>query len=74
MKTENHWLRMKGEVPRGEKMLYAGTDPESYITEYTCVNEKNTTCLSRGMLSWYRGNAWTDMRRALCGRIVEEQS
>ena len=24
-----------GEVPRGEKMLYSGTDPESYITEYT---------------------------------------
>ena len=21
-----------GEVPRGEKMLYSGTDPESYIT------------------------------------------
>jgi len=26
-----------GEVPRGEKTLYAGTDPESYITEYTIV-------------------------------------
>ena len=24
-----------GEVPRGVKMLYSGTDPESYITEYT---------------------------------------
>ena len=22
-------------VPRGEKMLYSGTDPVSYITEYT---------------------------------------
>ena len=28
-----------GEVPRGEKMLYSGTDPESYITEYTLVYE-----------------------------------
>ena len=28
-----------GEVPRGEKMLYSGTDPESYITEYTSVYE-----------------------------------
>ena len=28
-----------GEVSRGEKMLYAGTDPESYITEYTLVYE-----------------------------------
>jgi len=24
-----------GEVPRGEKMLYYATDPESYISEYT---------------------------------------
>ena len=24
-----------GEVSRGEKMLYSGTDPESYITEYS---------------------------------------
>ena len=28
-----------GEVPRGEKMLYSGTDQESYITEYTLVYE-----------------------------------
>ena len=28
-----------GEVPRGEKMLYAGTEPESYITECTLVYE-----------------------------------
>ena len=28
-----------GEVSRGEKMLYSGTDPESYITEYTFVYE-----------------------------------
>jgi hypothetical protein len=25
------------EVPRGEKMLYSGTDPESYITDHTLV-------------------------------------
>ena len=30
-----------GEVPRGEKMLYSGTDPESYTTEYTLVYEDN---------------------------------
>jgi len=30
-----------GEVPRGEKMLYSGTDPEPYITEYTLVYEDN---------------------------------
>ena len=24
-----------GEVSRGEKMAFRGTDPESYITEYT---------------------------------------
>jgi len=28
-----------GEVPREEEMLYSGTDPESYITEYTLVYE-----------------------------------
>ena len=34
--------RLRVEVPRGEKMLYSGTDPESYITEYTSVYEENT--------------------------------
>jgi len=29
-----------GEVSRGEKMLESGTDPESYITEYTLVYEE----------------------------------
>jgi len=33
-----HALIDSGEVPRGEKMLYSGTDPESYITEYTLVH------------------------------------
>jgi len=32
-------LRFGGEVSRVEKMLYVGTDPESYITEYTSVYE-----------------------------------
>jgi len=31
--------RKAGEVPRGKNMLYSGTDPESYITEYTLVYE-----------------------------------
>ena len=31
---------LSGEVSRGEKMLYSGTDPESYITEYTLVYEE----------------------------------
>jgi hypothetical protein len=26
-----------GEVPPGEKMLYSGTDPASYIIEYTLI-------------------------------------
>jgi len=30
-----------GDVSRGEKMLYSGTDPESYITEYSLVYEEN---------------------------------
>jgi len=29
-----------GAVSRGEKMLESGTDPESYITEYTLVYEE----------------------------------
>ena len=29
-----------GEVPRGEKMPSSGADPESYVTEYTLVNEE----------------------------------
>jgi hypothetical protein len=29
-----------GDFPRGEKMLSSGTDPESYITEYTLVYEE----------------------------------
>ena len=28
-----------GEVSRGEKMLESGTDPESYITDYSLVYE-----------------------------------
>ena len=30
-------VRKTGEVLRGEKMLYSGTNPESYITEDTLV-------------------------------------
>ena len=32
-----------GEVPSGDKMLYYGTDPESYITEHTLVYEDKIT-------------------------------
>ena len=32
------------EVPREEKMLFEGTDPESYVTKYTLVYEDY--CLS----------------------------
>ena len=35
-----HYRLRVGEVPRGEKMLYSGTDPKSYITEYTLVYEE----------------------------------
>jgi len=42
--------RWRDEVPRGEKMLYSGTDPESYITEYTLVYEDKTKIL-RGLRS-----------------------
>ena len=36
---------LQGEVSRGEKMLYAGTDPASYITEYTSVYEDKKAAL-----------------------------
>jgi len=31
-----------GEVPRREKLLFSGTDPASYITQYTLVYEDHT--------------------------------
>jgi len=31
------FVEASGDVPRGENMLYSGTDPESSITEYTLV-------------------------------------
>ena len=34
-----------GEISRGEKMLSSGTDPESYITEYTSVHEDEFSLL-----------------------------
>ena len=37
-----------GEVSHGEKMLSSGTDPESYITEYTLVYEDTV---------WLQGSA-----------------
>ena len=35
------WLAVgfSGDVPRGERMLYPGTDPEQYIHEYTLKYE-----------------------------------
>ena len=33
-------LLSAGEVPRGEQTPYSGTDPESYITEYTLIYEE----------------------------------
>jgi len=38
-------LRLGSLFPRGEKMLYSGADPESYITEYTLVYEDNLVLL-----------------------------
>ena len=39
---------IQGEVPRGEKILYSGTDLESYIAEHTSAYEDNT----RPLLEW----------------------
>ena len=35
-------LGLAGEVLRGQKMLYSGTDPESYITEYNLVYQEKS--------------------------------
>ena len=43
--------RQLGEVSRGEKMLLFGTDPESYITEYTLVYEDSSNHTSQFCLS-----------------------
>ena len=43
------------EVPRGETMLYSGTDTESYVTEYTSVyeNKQSTPFISGKSLTCY---------------------
>ena len=51
-------LRVSGEVPRGEKMFYPGTDPESYITDYTLVYEDVIGPTSHG--PWHSSKT-TDM-------------
>jgi len=44
------WPWLSGEVSRGEKMLESGTDPESYITEYTFVYEDRFPLCARADL------------------------
>ena len=46
MALEGLAAMISGEVPRGEKMLYSGTDPESYITKHTLVYEDKILLLS----------------------------
>jgi len=41
-------------VPLGEKMLYSGTEPESYITEHTLVYENKPPALSGAVLAIHR--------------------
>jgi len=36
-----------GEVSRGEKILFSGTDPESYVTDYTLVYEDKMAVTSK---------------------------
>ena len=37
-----------GKVPHEEKMLPSGTDPESYITDYTLVYEDKWSAIRQG--------------------------
>ena len=45
-----------GEVSRGEKMLFVGTDPPSYITEYTLLYEYITMFVYRAILNQYHAH------------------
>ena len=40
-KVRDSCLVLDGEDPRGEKMLYSGTNPESHITEHTLIYDDN---------------------------------
>ena len=52
--TVSHTHRHRGgEVPRGEKMLPSGTDPESWITEYALVYEAFSKSRTRTVLGPY---------------------
>ena len=51
--------RIAGEVPRGEKMLYSGTDQESCITEYAFVYEDELA-----VLGWAGGVLHDDVVRS----------
>ena len=65
--TTSNRPRIAGEVPRGEKMLYSGTDQELCITEYAFVYEDELAVLgvAGGVLhddvirgSWRRDHAF----------------
>ena len=45
-----HFVTTSGEVSRGETMAFRGTDPESYMTEYTVVY-KNKPCTGSCLIS-----------------------
>ena len=50
--TASHNILPGGEVSQGEKMLYSGTKPESYITEYTLVYQDNGPCQPEPQVNW----------------------
>ena len=49
-----------GEVPRGEEMLYSGTDPRSYITECILVFQdvQGVGCRIQGSLCGVQGSGF----------------
>jgi len=50
-------------------MLYSGTDPESYIAEYTLVYEDETQPLLQEALTNPPGHLWRDKWTALSGPL-----
>ena len=49
-------------VPRGETMLYSGTDPESYIAEYSLVYDENASRVDfpRSSVRPFTGLVWSE--------------
>jgi len=65
--VELPFVEASGEVPRGEKMLYSGTDPGPYITEYTSVYEQHIKQLQCIFFFWWCADLGSHARTSAPG-------